>query len=263
MGRTTITASATTRPGSFLGFDESYHSPHQSRPPSRDPLARSHRRHPRCPPCGSLPRTRCGAPAKRVKGGQPPPTSNPQKQNRPTPSGRRAAKSQERAGNGLFSARGCPPSIVSAAAFHFRVRDGNGWDHRAPITSSPPDRSTASSTLVRIELHHRFKERRVLPTNESETLESTPFIHGRHCANATRALASPKATRFELTLNGYTPPFPQPKRQRMEQSPMRSRAIPSHLLGQPTRTQQPARQTFHMPVPAQVNARMATIHGLL
>ena len=43
---------------------------------------------------------------------------------------------QERAGNGLFSARGCPPSIVSAAAFHFRVRDGNGWSHRALITSS-------------------------------------------------------------------------------------------------------------------------------
>ena len=58
------------------------------------------------------------------------------RQNRPTPPGRRAAKSQERAGNGLFSARGLPPSIVSAAAFHFRVRDGNGWDHRAPITSS-------------------------------------------------------------------------------------------------------------------------------
>ena len=49
----------------------------------------------------------------------------------------RAVMSEERAGDGLFSARGCPPSIVSAAAFHFRVRDGNGWSHRAPITSSP------------------------------------------------------------------------------------------------------------------------------
>ena len=31
---------------------------------------------------------------------------------------------------------GCPPSIVGAAAFHFRVRDGNGWGHRALITST-------------------------------------------------------------------------------------------------------------------------------
>ncbi len=29
----------------------------------------------------------------------------------------------------------CPGSIVSAEAFHFRVRDGNGWDHLALATS--------------------------------------------------------------------------------------------------------------------------------
>ena len=52
---------------------------------------------------------------------------------RKTPPGRAASS----AGNGLFSARGCPPSIVGAAAFHFRVRDGNGWFHRALITSRP------------------------------------------------------------------------------------------------------------------------------
>src|SRR5690606_29377116 len=28
----------------------------------------------------------------------------------------------------------CPGSIVSAEAFHFRVRDGNGWDHLALAT---------------------------------------------------------------------------------------------------------------------------------
>ena len=37
-------------------------------------------------------------------------------------------------GGGLFSAPSCPGSIVSATTFHFRVRDGNGWVHRALTT---------------------------------------------------------------------------------------------------------------------------------
>ena len=37
-------------------------------------------------------------------------------------------------GGGLFSTPSCPGSIVGAAAFHFRVRDGNGWCHRALTT---------------------------------------------------------------------------------------------------------------------------------
>src|SRR5581483_7329047 len=37
-------------------------------------------------------------------------------------------------GTGLFSTGGCPPSIVGAEAFHFRVRDGNGWVHLALST---------------------------------------------------------------------------------------------------------------------------------
>jgi hypothetical protein len=37
-------------------------------------------------------------------------------------------------GSGLFSAGSCPPSIVGAEAFHFRVRDGNGWFHLALAT---------------------------------------------------------------------------------------------------------------------------------
>lgn len=39
-------------------------------------------------------------------------------------------------GSGLFSTPGCPGSIVSAEAFHFRVRDGNGWFHLALATRS-------------------------------------------------------------------------------------------------------------------------------
>ena len=42
------------------------------------------------------------------------------------------------AGDGLFSAGSRPPSIVGAAAFHCRVRDGNGWGHRALITNPSP-----------------------------------------------------------------------------------------------------------------------------
>ena len=40
-------------------------------------------------------------------------------------------------GDGLFSTEACAPSIVGAAAFHFRVRDGNGWCHRALATGVP------------------------------------------------------------------------------------------------------------------------------
>ena len=46
-------------------------------------------------------------------------------------------------GGGLFSAPGCPGSIVGAAAFHFRVRDGNGWCHRALTTRTTYYRTSA------------------------------------------------------------------------------------------------------------------------
>ena len=42
-----------------------------------------------------------------------------------------------RPGSGLFSLESCPSSIVSAEAFHFRVRDGNGWGHLALTTKTP------------------------------------------------------------------------------------------------------------------------------
>jgi hypothetical protein len=42
-----------------------------------------------------------------------------------------------RPGSGLFSLESCPSSIVSAEAFHFRVRDGNGWSHLALTTKTP------------------------------------------------------------------------------------------------------------------------------
>ena len=37
-------------------------------------------------------------------------------------------------GGGLFSTEARAPSIVDAVAFHFRVRDGNGWFHYALAT---------------------------------------------------------------------------------------------------------------------------------
>ena len=37
-------------------------------------------------------------------------------------------------GGGLFSTPVCTGSIVSAVAFHFRVRNGNGWVHHALTT---------------------------------------------------------------------------------------------------------------------------------
>src|SRR5947209_20425565 len=40
-------------------------------------------------------------------------------------------KKRNRSGSGRSSHRGRPGSIVGAAAFHDRVRDGNGWAHSA------------------------------------------------------------------------------------------------------------------------------------
>jgi len=56
-------------------------------------------------------------------------------QGKETPSGLNP-EGVERPGDGLFSAPSCPGSIVGAGAFHFRVRDGNGWGRAARITRS-------------------------------------------------------------------------------------------------------------------------------
>ena len=40
-------------------------------------------------------------------------------------------------GSVLFSAEGCPSSIVGAEVFHFRVRNENGWAHLAIATAVP------------------------------------------------------------------------------------------------------------------------------
>ena len=149
LGRTALTKHARTRPGSFLGIRRIL--PQAQRPP---------------PPGEACPALDAGVPRRGGGGSQPPlhagtrsaPLRTPlpegegwslpsrrrgmralprAKPKPPAPSaGSRADECQERAGDDLFSARGRPPSIVGAAAFHFRVRDGNGWSHRATITSS-------------------------------------------------------------------------------------------------------------------------------
>ena len=43
-------------------------------------------------------------------------------------------KGQKPPGSGIFSTKSYPFSIVCAEAFHYRVRDGNGWFHLALIT---------------------------------------------------------------------------------------------------------------------------------
>lgn len=53
-------------------------------------------------------------------------------------------------GSGLFSTPGRPGSIVGAEAFHFRVRDGNGWVPLAMITQNrgEPLEQNGSRTLI-------------------------------------------------------------------------------------------------------------------
>jgi hypothetical protein len=43
-------------------------------------------------------------------------------------------KKKKPPGNDIFSTRAYALSIVCAEAFHFRVREGNGWYHLAYIT---------------------------------------------------------------------------------------------------------------------------------
>ena len=38
-----------------------------------------------------------------------------------------------------YSRGTCRPTTIGAAAFHFRVRDGNGWFHRAMVTRGAPE----------------------------------------------------------------------------------------------------------------------------
>src|SRR6478752_2990315 len=38
-----------------------------------------------------------------------------------------------------YSRGTCRPTTIGAAAFHFRVRDGNGWFHRAMVTRGGSD----------------------------------------------------------------------------------------------------------------------------
>ena len=56
-------------------------------------------------------------------------------------------------GSGIFSAEGPPSSIVCAGAFHFRVRDGNGWSDAALTTkehlSIPSAAAPAKSPCTR------------------------------------------------------------------------------------------------------------------
>ena len=129
LGRTALTKHARTRPGSFLGISRILpQHPTPSRTAPLPLLVRSP------PALRGKPAPHSMRGCRRQRGV---PTASPQKPKPPDSSaGSRAADCQERAGNDLFSARGCPPSIVGAAAFHFRVRDGNGWSHRATITSS-------------------------------------------------------------------------------------------------------------------------------
>ena len=54
----------------------------------------------------------------------------------PPPRPDRSGAKRKAPGNGLFSTPSRPGSIVGAEAFHFRVRDGNGWFHLALVTRS-------------------------------------------------------------------------------------------------------------------------------
>ena len=48
-------------------------------------------------------------------------------------------------GSGIFSTKGCPLGIVCAGAFHFRVRNENGWFHPALTTKRLSYFNTLSS----------------------------------------------------------------------------------------------------------------------
>ena len=60
----------------------------------------------------------------------------------------------------------CPPSIVCAGAFHFRVRDGNGWVRSAPVTKR---------FLVRSSIHDAHRTWQV-PFDSWTTMKIQAFV---------------------------------------------------------------------------------------
>ncbi len=66
-------------------------------------------------------------------------------------------------GSGIFSAEGPPSSIVCAGAFHFRVRDGNGWSDAALTTKEhlniPSAAAPAKSPCTSVHQAFLFPER--------------------------------------------------------------------------------------------------------
>jgi hypothetical protein len=48
-----------------------------------------------------------------------------------------------------YSRGTCRPTTIGAAAFHFRVRDGNGWFHRAMVTRGRPEEGAIGTMGIR------------------------------------------------------------------------------------------------------------------
>ena len=52
-----------------------------------------------------------------------------------------------------YSHRTCRPTTIGAAAFHFRVRNGTGWFHRALVTRIPPSRKVCQFSVFCFQQH--------------------------------------------------------------------------------------------------------------
>ncbi len=128
----------------------------------------------------------------------------------------RAAPDAERAGSvgparmspgsGLFSAPGCPGSIVSAAAFHFRVRDGNGWFHRALTTRTVKYGGGRGGGQARAA--PREPSRR--PLRNSRKPHPAPSPWGEGGGEGEDSLLPPKAPMAQRNPGGRTLPYLHP-----------------------------------------------------
>ena len=87
-------------------------------------------------------------------------------------------------GGGLFSAPGCPGSIVGATAFHFRVRDGNGWCHRALTTRTTYYRTSAREPQAPQPLVNTSLERLDGSTAGGEGRSGRAAVGGPQCHHA-------------------------------------------------------------------------------
>lgn len=134
-------------------------------------------------------------------------------------------------GGGLFSAPGCPGSIVSATTFHFRVRNENGWGRRAlttrkSIISIKRRYAQPPRGLQRRVFSNQIRRERVLrvpgtSTSPADSAQRDRFVERRVRVQAEQLDAL--SPREAVDVLEEPPPHPDPPRRGIHPHPLQHR----------------------------------------